>query len=207
MSAINTLNGRNVSAARVPSLKSILGEKPVCPADAYAFNALKDALAGNYRSKDVVRVRHALDVARKVLSFVGELIEARDLGDYETAEDVCLATDGKISTAGYACGVCRFFKRLFAVECQGLIESILNGKDQKIACSSLGLILWAFDAYEEIGDFKSTAILYGGSVRGWIDQICKGIDAEEVATAQQILESLSRFFADAGEVESIAQEG
>lgn len=206
MSAIKDLNGRNVSAARVPSLKSIIGGKPVFPADVYAFNAVKGVLAGNYRSKDIARVRNALDSACKVLAFVGELVEAKDLGDFDAAEDICLAIDGTIRTEDYFCGIFEFLKRLFsAVNCGELSASILSGQDQKTVCSSLGLILWAFDAYEEIGDFI-TALLYGGSVRGWVYQICKGISAEDVAAAKQILEALSRFFAESGNAEPVAKE-
>lgn len=89
MSAIHTLNGRNVSGACIPSLKSIIGDKPVTAQDVYTHNALAAVLSGAADSKDIGRVLKALNVAGLALLTHVDLAENGAWIEGEAAEEFC----------------------------------------------------------------------------------------------------------------------
>lgn len=118
MSAIHTLNGRNVSGACIPSLKSIIGDKPVTAQDVYTHNALAAVLSGAADSKDIGRVLKALNVAGLALLTHVDLAENGAWIEGEAAEDFCRDAARAISLpqALDALAVLGFLTKFFEVK-------------------------------------------------------------------------------------------
>ena len=114
---MSAIQSRNVSIA-VPTLKSILGEKPVKAQDVYTHNALLAALTGATDSKDLARVVKALDVAGKALLTHVDLAENGAWIEGEAAEDFCRYAARAISLpqALDALAVLGFLTKFFEVK-------------------------------------------------------------------------------------------
>ena len=118
MSAIHTLNGRNVSGACIPSLKSIIGDKPVTAQDVYTHNALSAVLSGAADSKDIGRVLKALNVAGLALLTHVDLAENGAWIEGEAAEEYCRDAPRSITLpqALDALAVLGFLSKFFEVK-------------------------------------------------------------------------------------------
>lgn len=97
MSAINTLNGRSVSAARLPSLKSIFGNKPVTASGVRTYNAMQAVLSGDSSPKDAARVLDSLNACIDALDTQRELAEVGFLYQDDQAESFCRSAAQKMT--------------------------------------------------------------------------------------------------------------
>mgnify|MGYP000245057938 CR=1 FL=1 len=207
MSAIHTLNGRNVSVARVPSLKSILGEKPVCPADAYAFNAVKDALAGNYQSKDVARVCAALIVAKKALGIFLDLANDAELLDAKSAERLCYETAGTLSFAHVteSAGIVAFLIRFFDCAELGVLVRFCRGQNINQVREALATARGALGQYIDLSEAVSLSLMKQEKALRWCQSTAKALPNPLILEALPVIESFIDFFDKNGEAKAVAE--
>lgn len=197
----NTLNGRNVSIARIPSLKSILGDKPVTTSDLYAFNGIKDALNGQCSSKDVVRVRSALDVAKQALGIFLDLAVESETMTAKSAERFMFDTAGALAfdQAVEAYGIVSFMGRFFACANFSLLLRIYpNVEETREALETARL---ALGHYLDLAEYVSMSLVSADKAFQWCLSTVKPLCAPRIREAVQVFEKLSQFFA--GEVRSV----
>lgn len=195
MSAINLNDGRSVSSAvSFPTLSTIQSGKPVSLAVVSAFNAVKDALAGVYHSKDIDRMRKVLGVTNQVLGIFYDLAADAGTMTAESAESFCYDTAGTLEYDQVADAVetMAFLCRLSTCAPKALIQRMYPCVEE--LREALETARCALRHYLDLSEFVSLSLVKPDKALSWCKSTAETLNAGRVREALQVFEALSRFF-------------